>query len=149
MIHSIKVTFESVHMSGPEPAKPGQPRIQLLKWFRFQSVETALRIYGRFHEAGVAQHSQVLRYGGLRHTKLALDLSHRLLRRDQEAQDCAAVRLGNDFEDRFHSLNILSTVYNCQGILINRRPPISIDWAGFPMVTQQAERRQSIFSFAH
>jgi hypothetical protein len=38
------------------------------------------------------------------------------LGRDQEAQDGAAVRLSNDFEDRFHSLRILHRAYTCQGI---------------------------------
>jgi len=36
--------------------------------------------------------------------KLTLDLAHRLLGRDQEAQYRAAVRLRNDGEHRFHSL---------------------------------------------
>ncbi len=79
MIHAVEVAFESIHVSGPEPAEPGQPGIQLLKWFRFQTVETTLRIHRGFHETGLAQHAQVLGYGRLRHTKLALDLSHRLL----------------------------------------------------------------------
>ena len=73
-VHTIKVAFESVQVSGPEPAELGQPRIQLLKWSRFQPVETALGVDRGFHETGVSQHSQVLRNGRLRHTKLTLDL---------------------------------------------------------------------------
>jgi hypothetical protein len=90
-------------VSGPEPAELSQPGVDLLKRFRFQPVETALCIHSGFDETGLAQHSQVLRYGRLRHTKLTLDLSDRLLGRDQQAQYRAAVWLGNDFEDRFHS----------------------------------------------
>jgi len=101
------VAFESVYMSGPEPAERSQPGIHLLKRFRFQPIETALCVHRRFHETGVAQHAQVLGHGRLGHTKLALDLSNRLLRRDQQAQYGAAVRLRNDFENRFHLLNIL------------------------------------------
>src|SRR5579863_2004448 len=48
--------------------------------------------------------------------KLTLDLSNRLLRGDQEAQYRPAVRLRNDFENRFHSLDILHGAYACQGI---------------------------------
>ena len=79
-MHAIEVAFESIDMSRPEQAELSQPRIHLLKWFRFQSVETALCVHRGFHETGLAQHPQVLRYGRLRHTKLTLDLSHRLLR---------------------------------------------------------------------
>jgi hypothetical protein len=102
-------------MSGPESAEPSQPGIQLLKWLRFQPVETALCVHCGFHETGVAQHSQVLGHGRLRHAKLTLDLSHRLLGRGQEAQYRAAVGLRNDLE-RFHSLCILYLAYTRQGI---------------------------------
>ena len=77
-IHTIKVAFESIHVSGPEPAELSQPCIDLLKWLRFQPVETALCVHGGFHKAGLTQHSQMFRHGRLRHTKLALDVSHRL-----------------------------------------------------------------------
>src|SRR5271170_4848804 len=103
-------------MSGPEPPELGQPDIHLLQPFRFQPVETALCVDRGFHETGLAQHSQMLRYGRLRHTKLTLYLSYRLLGRNQEAQYCATVGLCNDFEDRFHTLYIPQTVYACQGI---------------------------------
>jgi len=79
MIHPIKVAFESIYVSGPEPAELSQPGIDLLKWSRFQPVETALCVHRGFHETSLAQHSQVLRHGRLRHTKLPLDLSHRPL----------------------------------------------------------------------
>jgi hypothetical protein len=99
LIYAIKVAFESIYVSGPEPAELSQPDIELLKWFWFQPVEAALCVHRGFHKTGLAQHSQVLGHGRLRHTKLALDLSHRPLGRDQEAQYGAAVRLRNDFED--------------------------------------------------
>jgi hypothetical protein len=55
------VAFESIHVSGPEPVELSQPGIHLLlKWFRFQPIETALRVHRRFHETGLAQHSQML-----------------------------------------------------------------------------------------
>jgi hypothetical protein len=38
------------------------------------------------------------------------------LRGDQEAQYRAAIRLRNDFENRFHSFGIRCRVYTCQGI---------------------------------
>ena len=73
------MALERIQVRGPEPAERRQPGIQLLQWCRCQSVETALGVHGGFHEAGVAQHAQVLRHGRLRHTELTLDLAHRLL----------------------------------------------------------------------
>jgi len=115
-IHAVEVAFESIHVSGPEPAEGRQPGIHLQKRFWLQPVETALCVHRGFHETSLAQHAQVLGHGRLRHTQLTLDLSHRLLGRNQKAQDRAAVRLRNDFEDRLHSPYILSMVYTCQGI---------------------------------
>jgi len=54
------VAFESIYVRGPEAAELTQPRVDLLKWFRLQPVETALRVHRGFHETGVTQHSQVL-----------------------------------------------------------------------------------------
>lgn len=101
------MAFESIHVGGPEAAELTEPGIDLLKRFGFQPVKPALRVHRGFDETGLAQHAQVLGYGRLRHTKLALDLSYRLLGREQEAQDGAAVGLGNDFEGRRHSVSIL------------------------------------------
>ena len=53
------MAFESIYVSGPEPTERSQPGIHLLKWFRFQSVETALRVHRGFHETGLAQHSKL------------------------------------------------------------------------------------------
>ena len=117
MIHAVEVAFESIHVSGPEPPEGSQPRLQLLKWFRSQPVETPLCVHRGFHETRIAQHAQVLGHGRLRHAKLTLDLSYRLLGRDQQTQDRTAIRFGNDFEYGFHSLYIRQDVYTCQGIL--------------------------------
>ena len=78
VIYAVEVAFESVHVSGPEAAEGSQPGIDLMKWFWFQPVETALSIHCGLYEAGLAQHSQVLGHSRLRHTKFMLDLTHRL-----------------------------------------------------------------------
>ena len=54
------MALESIDVSGPEPTEWSQPVIQLLKWFGSQSVQTSLCVHRRFHETGVAQHSEVL-----------------------------------------------------------------------------------------
>ena len=59
-IDAIEMPFESVYVGGPEPAELSQPSVNLLKWFRFQPVETTLRVHRGFHEAGLAQHAEVL-----------------------------------------------------------------------------------------
>jgi hypothetical protein len=81
--HSIEVTLESIYVSGPEPTELSQPGIHLLKWFGIEPVETALCVHCGFYKTSVAQHSEVLGHGRLRHAMLALDLSHRLLGQDQ------------------------------------------------------------------
>src|SRR3981189_1633076 len=60
LIHGVEVACESIYVSGPEPTERSQPGSDLLKWFRFQPVETALCVRRGFDETGVAQHSQVL-----------------------------------------------------------------------------------------
>jgi hypothetical protein len=60
LLHPVKVAFEGIYVSGPEPAERSQPGIDLLKWFRFQPVKTALCVHRGFHETGLSQHSQVL-----------------------------------------------------------------------------------------
>ena len=60
LFHTVKVAFESIHVSRPEAAELSQPGIDLLKWFRLQPVEAALRVHRGFHESGLAQHSQML-----------------------------------------------------------------------------------------
>jgi len=115
-MHAVEMALEGIDVRGPEAAELRQPRIELLEGFRFQAVETALRVDGGFNETGVTQHAQVLGDGGLRHAKPALDLSHGLLRGAEEAEDGAAIRLGNDFEGGLHSLYILNLAYTCQGI---------------------------------
>jgi len=60
LIHAVEVAFESIHVSGPEPAERSQPGIHLMKWFSFQPVETALCVHLGFNETGLAQNSQVL-----------------------------------------------------------------------------------------
>ena len=53
------MAFESIYVSGPEPAELRQPGIDLLKWSRFQPVKTALCVHRRLYETGLAQHAQV------------------------------------------------------------------------------------------
>jgi hypothetical protein len=40
LILVVQVAFESIYVSGPEPAERSPPGIHLLKWFSFQPVET-------------------------------------------------------------------------------------------------------------
>jgi hypothetical protein len=60
LIHAVEVAFESIYVSGPEPTEGSQPGIHLLKWFRFQSVETSLCVHRGINETGFTQNAQVL-----------------------------------------------------------------------------------------
>src|SRR5262249_62135239 len=121
------MTLERVQVRGPELTEWREPGIHLPEWFRFQPVQATLCIHRRLHEAGLAQYAQVLRDGRLRHAKVTFDFADRLLRRDQQAQYRAAVRLCDDFEDRFHTLDIRQGVYACQGIYADSECRCSIE----------------------
>ena len=58
--HAVEVAFQSIYVRRPEPAERSQPGIDLLKWFGFQPVETALCVHRGFDETGITQHPQVL-----------------------------------------------------------------------------------------
>ncbi len=85
-------------MRGPEPSERGEPRVHFPQLLGFEPVEPALRIHRCFDEAGFAQNTQVLRHSWLGHAELTLDLPNRPVRRDEQAQDGAPIRLGDDFE---------------------------------------------------
>ena len=113
-MHAVEVALEGIEVGGPESAVWGQPVVDLLPGP--QTIQTALRSNRGFNEAGLAQHTQVLGYGGLRHAQLAFDFSYRLLGGDQKPEDGATVRFGNDFESGFHAFYIPLIEYTCQGI---------------------------------
>jgi hypothetical protein len=132
--HKVEVAFEAIHVrdqnrwkeasKGPTPDNCGNliQRLQLARHLgatgqrdgSTSSLETALRVYRRFYETVLAQHSQVPGYGRLLHRKLSLDLSTVVAR--EQIQDRAAVRLRNDLECRPHPLCILYRAYTFQGI---------------------------------
>jgi hypothetical protein len=116
LVHAIEMAFESVDVNGPEATELFEPGVELLKWSRFQPVEAALRVDCRFDEAGVAKDAEMLGDGRLGHVELALDLADGLLIESQEAEDRAAVGLGDDLECVFHELYMPLNVYTCQGI---------------------------------
>jgi hypothetical protein len=39
---AVEVAFESIYMSGPEPAERSQPGIDPLKWFRLHPGDAAV-----------------------------------------------------------------------------------------------------------
>lgn len=100
--------LEGIDVSGPELPELREPGVHLLKRLGPQLVESARPVHGGLHKTGQPQDTEMLRHGRLRHAKAALDLSHGLLGRDQQAEDGAAVRLGDDFEDGGHALTYTS-----------------------------------------
>src|SRR4051812_19094656 len=101
-MYAVKMAFQSIQVGRPEAEELGQPDIHLQQRSRFEAVEATLCVYGGIYETSFAQHAQVFGYSRLGHTKLALDLSHRLFRRDQKAQYRSAARIGDDFKNGFH-----------------------------------------------
>jgi len=110
------MAFESIDMHRPETTELSEPGVELLEWPGLQAIEAALRVDGRFDEAGVAKDAEVLGDGRLGHAELTLDLANGLFVGSQEAEDRAAVGLGDDLECGFHGLYMPLHVYTCQGI---------------------------------
>lgn len=71
------MALERIYMFGPDPSELDEPVIDFLEWLGLEPIDSALCVHGGFHEAGIAQHPQVLRHSRLRHPKLPLDLSDR------------------------------------------------------------------------
>ena len=115
-MHAIEVAFESIHVGVPEAAELGQPGVHLLEALGLKAVEAALRVDGGFDEAGLAQDAEVFGNGGLGHAEAALDVADRVFGGGEQAEDGAAIGLGDDFEGGFHTLYIPICVYSRQGI---------------------------------
>src|SRR5689334_21289714 len=109
------MTLERVDVLRPEPSKRLEPRVELPKRIRRQPIHATLRVDRRFHVTRLTQHTQVLRNRRLVHPELFLDLSDRLFRGDEKAQDRPAIGLGDDVEDGFHVLYMPHKAYACQG----------------------------------
>jgi hypothetical protein len=60
LVHAVKVTFESIYVSGPESSERSQPRVDLLERFRFKPIETTLCVHRGVYKASVAEYSKVL-----------------------------------------------------------------------------------------
>src|SRR5579871_3950115 len=110
------MAFDIVDVHRPEATELFEPGVEFLEGSGLQSIEATLRVDSGFDEAGFAKDAQMLGDGRLRHAELTLDLSDGLLGRGEEAEDGAAVRLGDDLEGVVHGPNIPLYVYTCQGI---------------------------------
>ena len=90
---AIQVAFERIDAGRPESSERGEPGIHFHERFGPEPVDAALRVDPRLHEARLPQHPEVFRHRGLGHPELALELPDGPLRRGQEHQQGAAVRL--------------------------------------------------------
>ena len=98
IVHLVQVSLQGVDVLRPEAPEGDQPGVQLHQRFRSQSIQAPLGFDARLHEPALPQHAQVLGDRGLLQSKLPLDLTHRALGREQQAQDRPSVGLGHDGE---------------------------------------------------
>ncbi len=115
-MHAVEVALESIDVHGPEAAEGIQPGIELLQGFGPETIEAALGVDGGFDKAGVAQDAEVFGDGRLGQLEATLNVADRLPGGDEQAEDGAAVGLGDDFEDGLHAFYIPLVEYTCQGI---------------------------------
>lgn len=62
-------------MGRPEAPERRQPGVDLHERLGPEPIDAPLGFDARLHEAGLAQHAEVLGHGGLRHPQPALDLA--------------------------------------------------------------------------
>jgi len=101
-VHAIEMLFQSVDVRRPEATELSEPSVEFLKRSRLQAIEAALCVDSRFDEPGVAKDAQMLGDGWLRHAEIAFNLANGLAGGDQEAENGAAIGLGDDLEGGFH-----------------------------------------------
>ena len=92
------MAFERINVGRPEASERSEPGIDLHERLGPDPIDAPLGFDARLHEAGLAQHAEVLGHRGLGHPQLALDLADGSLRRRQQAEDGPAVRLRDDCE---------------------------------------------------
>jgi hypothetical protein len=92
-------------VSGPEPTERSQPGIHLLKWFRFQSVETALCVRRGFHETGLAQALA----GALTRSAAAYEVDARSLQPTVVTRPRGSISRGGSAPQRFRTQIPLSS----------------------------------------
>ena len=92
------MAFERIHVRRPEAPERSKPGIDLPERLGPDPIDAPLGFDARLHEAGLAQHAEMLRHRRLTHPQPALDLADGLLRRRQQAEDGPAVRLRDDGE---------------------------------------------------
>jgi hypothetical protein len=97
-MHAIEMALERVDVRRPQATERREPFVDLHQRLGPDAIDAPLRIHARLHEPGLAQHAQVLRHRRLRQSQRVLDVADRALRRDEQPQDRAAARLGDDGE---------------------------------------------------
>jgi len=81
------MAFERINVGRPEAPERSEPGIELHERLRPDPIDAPLGFDARLHEAGLAQHSEVLGHRSLRRPQPALDLADGSLRRRQQAED--------------------------------------------------------------
>ncbi len=99
---TVEVALEGIHVRRPISAERLHPSLYFLQRLRPNAIEAALRVDRRLDEAGVSQHTQMLRDRRLREIERRLEVANGTLAFGEESQDGAPIGLGEDSEHRFH-----------------------------------------------
>ena len=110
------MAFERTHVRGPEAPEGNEPFVELHERLWSQSINASLRVNARLNKSRLSQHPQVFGRRRLRQAQLALDVTHRALGREQQAEYGASVRLGDNCKGGFHLRHITQQVYYRQAM---------------------------------
>ena len=94
--------LERIHVVIPQSTKRLEPSVELLQRLCPDAIDAPLCIDRGFDKAGVAQHAQVLRDGGLRESKTALKIADGELISDEERENRSPGGFGKHVEGELH-----------------------------------------------
>jgi hypothetical protein len=97
------MALQGVEPLRPEAAVGSEPRVDLGEGSGVELVPPLLRLLADAHEAGVAQHAQVLGHPGLADPEGVHQLAHGSVAIAEQVEDPAASWLGDDVERDRHA----------------------------------------------
>src|SRR5260370_37072073 len=98
--------LQPIHPVGHRSPERFQPGVELVEWLRPELVDALLRDRTHVHQAGVAQHAEVLRHLWLTEPEALGDLPYRARPVAEELDAAETIRFGQGGEPGVHGIYI-------------------------------------------
>src|SRR4029077_18114051 len=93
-LHVFQQDIEALKIAGPKPPVACQPSLQFLERRAAQGVDATLRVHAYIHQAGFAEHAQMLGDLGLAQTEAVYHVTDRAGSVQQQLNDLKSVGFG-------------------------------------------------------